>query len=260
MGFITILCVLFSRQSSSQKLNEKNSINDLKQHTAFQVPEKLSIPKKILANICKNKKCLVEAFFPIGWSEDENYFAWIIEPENEAIGGYDFTINIQNMKNDTIIWTWPFKEYQQKNWDEKTNYNITKVWNEYKNLISQKLRQYNIRALDKSYNFKTFPAKINNIIYTINSKQTHKFNEGFGYNEIEKESIIIHTTAFGNKTVYEKKNYKWKVINSAIVGCIPSPKKGRIAIIKINEKRGYEGPPNLITPEVIGCHLTKGFK
>lgn len=226
----------------------------------YSIPSEVSIDKDLEYGMCRDFKCLIEEFYPMGWSENEEYFAWIFQPENEAIGGYDFTINIQNMVNDELVWIWSFKEHKLKNWDEKTRYDIVRVWNENKSIIEQKLNQYNIVQIGRKNEFKKLPGKLNNITYSARIEKRYRKNESFGYEEIGREEVYINAEGLGSKKVFQKNYGDWGINNSTLIGLIPSGNFERVAIIKLNEKRGWEGPPNILTVQIIGSHLTEGFK
>lgn len=225
----------------------------------YSIPNEVQIDKDLEFGMCRNSKCLIEEFYPIGWSEDEEYFSWILQPDNEAIGGYDFTINIQNMVNDEIVWTWSFKEHELRNWDEKTRYDIVRVWNENKEKIEQKLNQYNILPINQENKFRKFPAKINDITYSARTEKQTRRNEAFSYEEIGQEKVYMNAERLGSKKVFQKSYGDWGINNSTVIGIIPSANFKRAAIIKVNEKRGWEGPPNILTVQIIGSHLEEGF-
>lgn len=229
-------------------------------------PKEYSIPKQVKINqnldfgMCKgNLGCLIEEFYPIGWSEDK-YFAFFVQPKNEAIGGYDLHLIIQNMNNDKIEWRWNYNEYIKKNWDEKTREDFVTIWNNNSILFNQKLNEYGITQVLDEEIMSSFPLKANDKTYTARIEKLGRENRDFGIYEIGRESVIINGEGLGSKVIFDQAygGYNF-LLNTKIIGGIISPNQERIAVIKINEKRGWEGPPNLLSVQIIGCHLEKGF-
>lgn len=228
----------------------------------YSIPKEIKIDKNLDFGMCKGSfGCLIEEFLPIGWSIDDKYFAFATQPENEAIGGYDLNLFIQNMQNDAIVWQWKYNEHKKTNWNEKTREDIVTVWNKNMELFSLKLNEYQIDQNENNNQIIEFPIKVNERTYTVRNDKFGRENTSFGIYEIGSESIAINGENLGSKNIYKKSYDKYEMLlNSKIIGGLLSHNKERIAIIKINEKRGWEGPPNVLSVQLIGCHLNGGFK
>ncbi len=226
----------------------------------YSIPEKLAIDSNLKNGMCDGMQCLVDEFYPIGWSDNEKYFAWIEEPKSDAEPGYNFTIKIQDMVDDKIVWNLSFRESHLKNWDGVDRYDIVQAWNRYEDEIKEKLNQYDIIQTNLKYDFQKFPTRIGGTIYSIRIENKRDYSER-EFGGIIEENVFINGEGLGSKRVFHEKHGKESsFVNSMIIGMIVSNNNNRGAVIKLNEIRGWEGPPHSLYVELIGSHLTKGFR
>lgn len=230
------------------------------QDRTYRIPQRMPIDKDLAYGMCPSIPCLVEEFYPIGWSEDGTHFAWISEPESEATGGYNFTITIQNMVNDNIVWSWYFKEHELENWDETQIYDLVRIWNENNKTIQRQLNQYRIVQPNEPFTLQPFPANLNGRTYSANLQQQTRPNEYIGYEEIGQEQVFVNAEGLGRKRIANMTHKSVGFLHTKLLGLIPSLDQKRAAVVKINEKRGWEGPPHVLSVQLIGCDLLKGFE
>lgn len=225
----------------------------------YSIPRELVFNSSLEYGMCRSQ-CLIEEFFPIGWSDDGNYFAFIKQPENEAIGGYDFLFYIQDMGSDAYVWEWSFREHKNSMWDERTRADIITVWNKANAVFTQKLNQYGIVQLAE-VGLVSFPVSIQGKAYSARIEKNMRNSARNNQPELSSDIIYLNGEGLGSKAVSSKYYGQYDgVVNSSLAGAMVAPSKDRIALLKVYEKRGWEGPPNVLSFQVVGGLLDKGFE
>lgn len=205
---------------------------------------------------------LYPSFYPIGWSRDGK-FAYAEEPVDEACGCYFFKIIIQDMNSDKMVWTWGEELSEENGYNiEKDNaYYFKKTWDKNKALFTQKLNQYQIEPLSFT-GLEKFPLRQNDTEYTSRINNNSFYYDSFGENVIASTSVSILTNGIEKKKIF-KKNYDSEIngelfssiLSNKIYGYIKNPYENRIAVFLLTEQRGWEGPPNVMDFNMIGCDL-----
>ena len=183
---------------------------------------------------------------PIGWSKDGN-FAYITEPADEACGCYRMTITIQDMDTNEKLWTWDFESMDY----EKT---LEDIWEEKSEMFHSKLNKHNIIPQD-NFNIKPREFTYNGDKYKI---QLNKVTQKDPYYNIEKviKGDISIKGPNGKKHVktYEESGSPM-ILGAVIQGHFKSPYEEKIAVIYKRERKGYEGPPHVVTFKIAGTSL-----
>lgn len=194
-------------------------------------------------------------FFPIGWSEDGK-LAYIIEPADEACGCYFFSIIIQDMNRDKIIWQWNLNEEIEGHQDS-----LESIWKKNHKMFTDTLKNHFIHQNKNITIKKGKKYSYSKNSFNIKVIQKREAREDNYFNAITYEKIIVEKNNNSSKRVYEKSTKEFSLSLSAdVVGHIKSPYENRIALIYKKEIRGYEGPPNVIGFKLIGCDLETNFK
>ncbi|MBQ3689443.1 MAG: hypothetical protein II937_06190 [Bacteroidales bacterium] len=218
---------------------------------AEEVLEAYSCPNE-LKYCAQNDEYLYEKFYPIGWSKN-GLFAYIIEPVDEAAGLYFFKIVIRNMINDKEVWSWQPEDEPEKG-------SVRQMWKDYGMMFTNKLNEYKIiqqkdqklLGSEFSYKDKKFKVLIENKLET---------DEDYGFEVVKGTNIFIKCPELGFKKIYSytEKDYSL-CLGKIIQGVIISPFEDRVAVLVKTEKRGYEGPPNVIEEFLVGANLVESFK
>lgn len=206
-------------------------------------------------------------FFPIGWSRDGK-FAYAEEPVDEACGCYFFNIYIQDMYSDKILWTWAVElnEDDDYNSSEENSLYFKKTWDKNNTMFTQKLNQYQIEPLTFS-SLENLPIRVNNNECSFIIRNNSFYEDAFGQNVIASTSVTMLINGIEKKKIFKHK-YALEVdgklfsgtLSNKIIGYIKNPFENRIALFLLNEQRGYEGPPNIMNFNLIGCDLNNiGF-
>ncbi len=206
----------------------------------------------ISSNSGTQKPNLIEtAFYPLGFSKDGK-FAYIIIPPDEAQGFLTVNLIVQNLVNDHIIFK---KKYQFDDFDNNglaTNQptNFKEFILRYKNKIEQIKKRYHIASQSPF-----FISCFNDLKLT--AKRTFQDQDGLG-NFLSHFNLKMHNKAGESKTIYNEAINGY-TLNTAIAGFFASPYEERVAIVLLNIRRGWEGPPNTTTITIVGASLTSGF-
>ncbi len=222
----------------------------------YDAPKQLMMLKgdDIPEDIDHTKFVLREKFYPIGWSKDGK-FAFYTEPADEACGCYFAELIVQDLRTDKVLWQ---KSYSSENGGAD---DLQKYWAKNQKEFSRRLAQYGI-VPNKDFTLLDSPLKAADDTFSIDLFSDVKIAED---TYISKGNIVLKLLSDkkGAKTVYQK-TYDGKgydgVMNTEIGGMLLSPFEPRSAIILIETRRGYEGPPHTTNIKIVGATLNGGFK
>lgn len=224
------------------------------QNKLFSQPKRLLLLGDTTEETNENPRLMKEYFYPIGWSKDGK-FAYYLEPPDEACGCYFAEIYIVDLKTDKVLWTKKYEGDMEKPEDLKS------TWKKFQKLFSQRLNQYGIvAAKNLTLLGETFEA--NGDSFTIDYFADVNLDED-PYNSKGSITVKIISTNKGIKTLYQK-TFKGEnnaaILGSSLGGVLKSPFESRVAVIRVDTQRGWEGPPHVTKISVVGADLNKGFK
>ncbi|MBA2378946.1 MAG: hypothetical protein H0V76_05165 [Blastocatellia bacterium] len=201
------------------------------------------------------QKFITESFYPIGWSRDGK-FAYFVEPPDEACGCYFAKFVIQDLKTDKVIWQ---DEYTGES-EVKPEEDLNSFWPQRQKMYSAKLKEHgiephgNFRLLGPAINF---DGDVLTPRLDISVKTDGVF-EVDGTVTVNMDSERLGTKVI-RQDVYKKEDVNG-FRNAEIPGALLSPFESRVAVIVVEELRGYEGPPNITRIKIVGSTLKTGFK
>ena len=185
-----------------------------------------------------------EGFYPIGWSDDGQRFAYFVEPADEACGCYFGRLVVQNVVTDRIIASFDYSG--EDNHPEAKN--VSELWQQ-KNKVFEKMLQKNgIRRdnLPKMQIGQTLVAHGKSYPFSLLSDKAASEDE----QPLTQYRLMVQNK--GKAQLVSKITPTASNINSAIVGYIPAPNGRRFAIVLVSELRGWEGPPNTTRFHIAG--------
>ena len=182
-------------------------------------------------------------FHPIGWSKDGK-FAYAQFYDSYA-DGLTIVIIIQDMITDKVIWK---KEHYSP---EGESLGDTALWNKVKNSTEKMLHIYKIPFHQKIDYRKESWHRINGQAYkfalTINKKiQIDCRAKGLGKKEIFRQEI-------------SEDAFEYSDTEASVSGIIKSPYEDRVIVLYLISEKGFEFARDEFF-NLVGCHLTKGFK
>lgn len=202
----------------------------------------------------QNAVLLREHFYPIGWSKDGK-FAYLVEPVDEACGCYFANLVVQDMRTDKIIWS---NDYEGR---ENANESLKSHWRKNQKLFSRKLAQYKIVA-GKNFKLLESPLTVGGDSVKIDLSSTVGLAED-AYSSKGSVVLKLISKQKGSKIAY-RKSYNGEGSDGIMEinqgGVLRSPFESRTAIVLIETKRGWEGPPHITQIRIVGADLTGGFK
>lgn len=214
----------------------------------YTLPEALPIDWNLADEMCATTYgCLPAQFLPIGWSVDERFFAYINLPAKEAVEGVTLTIRIQNMETNTTEWEYTYGAGESSRRNEfKT---VPAIWDGFYELFTGKLRKHGI--IPGAGRMMVFPGKIDGKEVIINLDKEMR-TDGLGRKMIFKESITAALAGKDPEVIYTHEYERYGPLNTIVMGALIAPSGSKLALIKVNERPGFEGPPNPLSPTVIG--------
>lgn len=199
---------------------------------------------------------LTESFYPIGWSRDGK-FAYLVEPPDEACGCYYAEIVIQDLKTDKIIWKerWDSAELEKPEEED-----IDSFWKRKGKEYSAKLSEHAIEPIGRARLLHP-SIKFESDVLTPKLEVRIKTDNVF---EVDGTvTLTLRSKKRGSKIV-RRDVYRKKDTNgfrdAEVSGSLKSPFESRVAIVVVEEVRGWEGPPNVTQIRIVGSTLTTGFK
>ena len=241
LGLICLLIILAAGQISAQKI--------------YNAPIRLALNGDAKGEEeSPDKLLLLEKFYPIGWSKDGK-FAFYTEPADEACGCYFAELIIQDTRTDKILWQ---KKYDSENGGAD---DLQKYWAKSRKEFSRRLVQYGI-VPNKNFALLDSPLKTADDNVNIDLFSDVKLTED-AYNSKGIVILKLLSKQKGAKTVYQK-TYNGKgydgIMNAELGGILLSPFEPRIAVILVETRRGWEGPPHTTNIKIVGATLNGGFK
>lgn len=188
-------------------------------------------------------------FIPLGWSSNGRYFAYVLEPGDEACGCYLYKVNIQDLVTDKILWTKSQEGASGDDWSY--------TWKEHQSVFETAFLEYGI---DTKVSGTFFPGRTTRDISFSVDKTMKVMPDYSNIAGIGAYTIKAQSTSLGGKTLHSRElNFPY-MYDVDVMGYIQGPDKDRVAMIVGQVWRGWEGPPNTTRFEIVGAHLETGFK
>ena len=202
-------------------------------------------------------------YYPIGWSEDERYFALMILSESNYASlpeghGFDFLIKDVVTDKDAYIKSYSGYDICEGKFDAygqgECDFSAKGIFELHKATFTEALNKYNINTITPLA-YSTFPIK--NAEGESISIQNNKVEKD-GY--ISKETLTATNNQQGSKTILQSTyDSNFRRLASEIVGAFISPSKERLLVIQKYTSSGIEGDRD-IELNFIGCHTQKGYQ
>ncbi len=202
-------------------------------------------------------------YYPIGWSEDERYFALMILSESNYASlpeghGFDFLVKDVVTDKDAYIKSYSGYDICEGKFDAygqgECDFSAKGIFELHKATFTEALNKYKINTITPLA-YSTFPIK--NAKGESISIQNNKVEKD-GY--ISKETLTATNNQQGSKTILQS-TYDSNIrrLASEIVGAFVSPSKERLLVIQKYTSSGIEGDRD-IELNFIGCHTQKGYQ
>ena len=202
-------------------------------------------------------------YYPIGWSEDERYFALMILSESNYASlpeghGFDFLVKDVVTDKDAFIKSYSGYDICEGKFDAygqgECDFSAKGIFELHKTTFTEALNKYNINT-KTPLAYSTFPIK--NAEGESISIQNYKVEKD-GY--ISMETLTATNNQQGSKTILQSTyDSNFRRLASEIVGAFVSPSKERLLVIQKYTSSGIEGDRD-IELNFIGCHTQKGYQ
>ena len=202
-------------------------------------------------------------YYPIGWSEDERYFALMILSESNYASlpeghGFDFLVKDVVTDKDAYIKSYSGYDICEGKFDAygqgECDFSAKGIFELHKATFTEALNKYNINT-KTPLAYSTFPIK--NAKGESISIQNNKVEKD-GY--ISKETLTATNNQQGSKTILQSTyDSNFRRLASEILGAFVSPSKERLLVIQKYTSSGIEGDRD-IELNFIGCHTQKGYQ
>lgn len=235
------------QQSSKEEQKEQKEEQKQQQQEQEQTPEEQTYTQpRVLPYYEESDEVLKDRFLPIGWSKKGN-FAYITGYADEACGCYRMQITIVGPQAKDTLWTWDFESMDYK----KT---LPDVWSEQKATFKQKLNAHGILQ-QEGFEVHDTRFAVKNQTYQVQLETETETDPYFGFDVIKEGRILLKTPS-GKKHVHTFTEPSPSLVLGAMVyGVLKSPYEERIMVIYKRERRGYEGPPHVLTFRLAGAAL-----
>ncbi|MEL7423551.1 MAG: hypothetical protein AAFN81_11200 [Bacteroidota bacterium] len=227
----------------------------------FPEDQLVNLGPTVLTALCQHKYgCIEEELYPLGWSPDGK-FAFMLMKANEAVQNTTIHFIVQDMDSDEILEKQTFKASEEPGWTEAAdNYSALGVWRKQETVYQDLIEKYQIR-LGAGTDFMVLPMLEEQHGISFATQDKMRQNALFGIQEVDQHRLLANTAERQSKTICRQTMGKYdQVIASQPLGGFVSPFEDRLAVLDGLEKRGYEGPPNVLRLQLVGCDLKKGFE
>jgi hypothetical protein len=235
-------------------IQARSAIDD----TGFPKDQMVEFTPEMLSGLCTSKySCLEEIIYPLGWSEDGK-FAYLIEEANEAVYNYTLHFIIQDTETDKQLVKETFKASDQPSYkQDDTAIDLESVWSSRKDRYSELLSQHNIRT-GNGTQFYGMPWVKSQRPYRFNGINKMAHSDLFDLDFVSEHRLEASEQGGSKKIILKHTFGKYDlVIATQALGYFQSPFEDRVAVVDGFEKRGYEGPPNVLKLKVVGCDLSQ---
>jgi len=234
----------------------------------YAVPRKIEIKRNVrqafpgyFGQQFHYPQLIPESIYPIGWSRGGN-FAYYVEPVDEACGCYFANLKIQDMRTDEVLWEFKYRQDESMgaNGEMEDIDTIAKLWKRNRALFAEKLREHGIIASRSTLLDRTFTVRGRKYSAGVQMKKAEN-PDGMGP-RVNKLSIILASPSLGSKVLFSSDHSKdefWFVLDAGVIGALKSPFENRAAVVAIEIKRGWEGPPHTADIRITGADLLRGF-
>ena len=202
-------------------------------------------------------------YYPIGWSEDERYFALMILSESNYASlpeghGFDFLVKDVVTDKDAYIKSYSGYDICEGKFDAygqgECDFSAKGIFELHKTTFTEALNKYNINT-KTPLTYSSFPIK--NAEGESISIQNYKVEKD-GY--ISMETLTATNNQQGSKTILQSTyDSNFRRLASEILGAFVSPSKERLLVIQKYTSSGIEGDRD-IELNFIGCHTQKGYQ
>jgi hypothetical protein len=192
-------------------------------------------------------------FFPIGWSKNNKFAFMTYFEDHDASGLVWSKVVIIDIVTDEIL------EQKVPEYEYELGTTAATIWKENKSIFSNLLSRHAI--IPHEFTLSEFPLYFEDdtVDYYFLEHWMKDTDEDYMWPCIDTLTLRIRSAKHGLKTVYSKHN-GYSVVGAWITGYFRSPYTTRIVIPLILLHPGWEGPPNTTSIQMVGCHLTTGFK
>lgn len=224
----------------------------------FPMDQRVAFTSEMLNGLCTSKySCLEQVIYPLGWSEDGK-FAYFIEEANEAVYNYTLHFIIQDTETDKQLVKETFKASEQPKYEpDDTAIDFESVWPSRKDRYNQLLSEHNIRA-GNGTQFYGMPWVVSQRPYRFKAINKMAHSDLFDLDFVSEHRLEASEQGGGKKIILKHTFGKYDLaLATQALGYFQSPFEDRVAVVDAYEKRGYEGPPNVLKLMVVGCDLTQ---
>lgn len=224
----------------------------------FPKDQMVEFTPEMLNGLCTSKySCLEEVIYPLGWSEDGK-FAYLIEEANEAVYNYTLHFIIQDTETDKQLVKETFKASEQPKYEpDDTAIDLESVWSSRKDRYNELLTEHKI-LVGNGTQFYGMPWVKSQRPYRFKGINKMAHSDLFDLDFVSEHRLEASEQGVGKKIILTHNFGKYDLaLATEALGYFQSPFEDRIAVVDAFEKRGYEGPPNVLKLMVVGCDLTQ---
>jgi hypothetical protein len=221
---------------------------------AYPVPASVTPGKGSVAKNCA--PCLIEKFYPIGWSKDGK-FAYALEPPDQACGCYIFELFIRDLEHDSILWHYFYmsdangSQLGQEGRKHKVYTDIGHLWKGESSYFTEKLSRFDIIGASSNNEISSDSGNS----FSLEEIYKQAATSEYGYKYVDS-AIVLQ----GNKMLMKACTKEYKQLPPLRVlkaGLIKNPYNGMMTILLGYASKGWEGPPDILTYRPMGYFFHK---
>ena len=195
---------------------------------------------------------LHDTFYPLGYNNGK--LAYAIEYDTDPADMVRIETFVQDLVTDKIVWHHKFQTEENIK-----NVNFKSFWRENHKMIKERLSQHGVyysnwgSLLTEELHYRKDYLK-------LSSKVEKRYNPDWGAKFVTNSILYLSSQIKGRKVIDKKSYYNSQILEREILGFLNVEKGNRrIAVVVANLNRGWEGPPHVISYEIVGANLEVGF-
>ncbi|MFM7672490.1 MAG: hypothetical protein ACKO6Q_07875 [Bacteroidota bacterium] len=231
----------------------------LSSSSIFIPQESYAVPKHLPYPILdggEELKLMKDGFLPIGWSRDGK-FAFATEPSDEACGCYFFTIAVQDMISDKVLWSWSYSSDTEGNDTDRSSMDLRKLWKQKQAEFTRQLNRYQINPISFEQ-VMSLPIREQGNLFTFSLK--NQTIEQDGFDRVALTKLYRKLNGGSDKVLFSNDYLSGDsysgIMSNGICGYLRSPYESRIALLYYDKSWGYEGPPHVISVTPVGADIS----
>ena len=202
---------------------------------------------------------MADQLYPVGFSP-RGAFAFLEISADEAVGCTLWGFTIVDLVTDRVVFRDDWHAHGQV--DCKEQLDLEQVWARHSARFRVALLEHGVQPTHPG-RLTRFPLERGGEVFTVQLERGLPRKNDIDGKDVPID-VIMTSSVRGSKRIgglVERDMAGMPMTyGHTVMGFIPSPHEPRVVVVIREERRGWEGPPDVLTYTVMGASLAKGFR